>query len=106
MTGPARGAVAPPPQRRAGRAWTPAEIDALGVCTDLMTAGSIFGLGRTKAYELCKAGQFPVEVLRVGARFRVPTASIRHSLGLAPLCASVSPVDQHPDGVTKQKEAA
>jgi hypothetical protein len=35
------------------------ELLALPVSVDLTTAGRAFGLGRTRAYELARAGQFP-----------------------------------------------
>jgi len=50
--------------------------------TDLPTAGSFFGLGANKSYELAHAGQFPTRVLRLGRRLRVPTADILSALGL------------------------
>jgi hypothetical protein len=69
------------------REWTVAEIDALPVVVDLVTGGSIFGLGRSASYELARRGEFPVPVLRVGHRYRVVTAHIRAALAL-PLNAS------------------
>ena len=56
--------------------WTEARIRALGAVTDLPTAGRIFGLGRSLAYELAKNDQFPAPVLRIGSRYRVPVAGI------------------------------
>jgi Helix-turn-helix domain len=41
--------------------------------TDVATAGAILGIGRSKAYELAKSGEFPVTVLRIGRRYLVPT---------------------------------
>jgi hypothetical protein len=58
------------------RAWTEADIRALGTTTDLVTGAAILGIGRTKAHELPRAGQFPVPVLRFGRRYLVPTAPI------------------------------
>jgi len=55
----------------AGRVWTVAAIRALGMTTDIETAASILGFGRTKAYELAKRGQFPVPTLRIGRRYLV-----------------------------------
>jgi predicted DNA-binding transcriptional regulator AlpA len=62
--------------------WTESQIRALGAVTDLPTAASIFGLGRALAYELAKNGEFPVPVIRVGARYRVPVAAILAALHL------------------------
>lgn len=64
--------------------WSEAEIRALGVKTDVETAGSIFGLSRTQSYEAVKGGRFPVEPVRVGRRMIVPTAPIRRLLGIDP----------------------
>jgi predicted DNA-binding transcriptional regulator AlpA len=41
------------------------------------------GLGRTKAYELAKAGEFPCRVIRAGRRYHVPTAEILRLVGLS-----------------------
>lgn len=46
------------------RAWTVAEVRQLGVATDVETAGSVLGIGRTTAYALARSGDFPVPVLR------------------------------------------
>lgn len=56
--------------------WTEERVRALGVRTDIVTAGQIFGMGQTKAYELARRGQFPVPVLKLGATYVVPTAPI------------------------------
>lgn len=66
------------------RLWTEDAIRALGMVTDLPTAASIFGLGRALAYELAKNDQFPVPVIRVGTRYRVPVAPILAALQLPP----------------------
>jgi hypothetical protein len=39
------------------------------------------GIGRTKAYETVRGGNFPVPVLRVGRRILVPTLPILALLG-------------------------
>jgi hypothetical protein len=62
--------------------WTEQRIRALGAITDLPTAGAIFGLGRAMSYELARTGQFPVPIIRVGARYKVPVAGILTTLGL------------------------
>lgn len=54
------------------RTWTLAMVEALGVHTDLVTAASILGIGRTKAYDLAQSGQFPTTVLKVGRNYVVP----------------------------------
>jgi hypothetical protein len=64
------------------RAWSEDEVRALGVSTDLVTAGAILGIGRTTAHALARDGRFPVPLLRVGRRYRVPVAPILHLLAL------------------------
>lgn len=61
---------------------TLAEIAELPAVTDLVTAGQALGIGRTRAYELARAGQFPCPVIRVGGTWRVPTAGLLALLGL------------------------
>ncbi len=62
--------------------WTEQRIRALGAITDLPIAGRIFGLGRAMSYELARTNQFPVPIIRVGARYKVPVAGILTALGL------------------------
>jgi hypothetical protein len=63
--------------------WTSDVVRALGVYTDLVTAGTLLGIGRTKAYALARAGRFPVPVLRHGRRYIVPVAPITWLLHIA-----------------------
>ncbi|GGK36470.1 hypothetical protein GCM10010124_31390 [Pilimelia terevasa] len=63
--------------------WTAQEIRALGVSTDLQTAASILGLQPLSAYPINARGAFPVPVIKVGGRYRVPVAPILDLLGLA-----------------------
>ena len=79
-------AIPPPPTTGAASRpeWTEERIRALGLLTDLPTAASIFGLGRALAYELAKNDDFPVPVIRVGSRYRVPVAAILAALRLPP----------------------
>jgi hypothetical protein len=53
---------------------TRAELLALPVAVDLVTAARALGIGRTRAFELARRDAFPVPVLRVGVTYRVPTA--------------------------------
>ncbi|TYB41010.1 helix-turn-helix domain-containing protein [Actinomadura chibensis] len=69
---------------------TAAEIRSLPATIDLVTAGRVFGVGRTKAYQLARTGEFPCRVLRVGQSYRVSTADLLAVLGLTP----------HPSGQT------
>lgn len=63
--------------------WTSEAVRALGVYTDLVTAGDLLGMGRTKAHELARTDRFPVPVLRHGRRYIVPVAPIARLLHLA-----------------------
>jgi len=65
------------------RVWTPAEVIALGVRTDVPTAGEILaGLCRDEAYRSVKRGDFPVPVVKVGRHLVVPVAPILELLGI------------------------
>jgi hypothetical protein len=64
------------------QALTLAEIAGLPAVTDLVTAGRALGLGRSKAYELARAGQFPCPVIRSGRIWLVPVAGLLAVLGL------------------------
>ena len=64
------------------RAWTVQDVRNLGLTTDIETAGSILGIGRSKAYALAKSGQFPVRVVRVGRSYIVPVAALLELLGV------------------------
>ena len=78
------------------RPLTLAEIAALPAVTDLVTAGRALGLGRTKAYDLARAGQFPCPVIRAGKNWMVPTAGLLALLGL-PIPVPGSPDSDHAD---------
>lgn len=69
---------------RPARGMTRAELLALPVAVDLATAGRALGLGRTKAHELVRSGEFPCVVLRLGKAYRVPTADLLAALGERP----------------------
>ncbi|MEU7004186.1 helix-turn-helix domain-containing protein [Nonomuraea sp. NPDC046570] len=60
------------------------ELHQLPATIDLLTAARALGLGRTKAYELAKRGEFPCRVIRVGAAYIVPTAELLRLLGMDP----------------------
>lgn len=66
------------------------ELLALPVSVDLETAGRAFGMGRTKAQELAKKGNFPCRVIPVGAKFRVPRTAIFEALGFDPQAPQVA----------------
>jgi hypothetical protein len=62
--------------------WTADRIRALGVVTSLTTAATVLGIGRTLAYQLVAAGQFPVPVIRAGTRVLVPVRPLLKLLHL------------------------
>ena len=66
-----------------GRPWSARDVRALPAVVDLQTAGQVLGMGRTLSHELARRGQFPVPVLRLGHRYRVPTSALIALLGLS-----------------------
>ena len=67
-----------------GRIWTLEEVRRLGMTTDVETAASVLGIGRTLAYQLVKQEQFPVRLLRLGHRVLVPVGDLLRYLGHDP----------------------
>ncbi|MER6007967.1 helix-turn-helix domain-containing protein [Nonomuraea angiospora] len=47
----------------------------------VVEAGRMLGMGRTKAYRLARAGQFPCPILRIGGRYTVPLRGVHALLG-------------------------
>lgn len=76
-----RAAVELAPRR--GR-WTVAQLRRLPATTDLATAGSVLGMGLTKAREMARAEEFPVRVIKHGERYVVPTRPLLDLLGVEP----------------------
>ena len=68
----------------ARKSWSVQNIIDLGVTTDLVTAGQILGIGRTKSHALAREGRFPVPVLRHGRRYVVPVKPILELLHSSP----------------------
>ena len=68
---------------------TEAELLALPPAVDLATAGRAFGIGRTKAFELARAGEFPVKVLKVGQKYRVPRTALLLALDIKPTASAI-----------------
>ncbi len=62
--------------------WSVEQIRALGVTTDIVTAGAVLGIGRTSAYRLARTGAFPVPVLKVGNRYVVAVAHLLKAIGI------------------------
>jgi len=65
-----------------------AELLALPVSVPLTLAGRGFGLGRTKASELAREGEFPCPVIRVGKRYRVARTVLYETLKFDPVAAA------------------
>ncbi len=47
-----------------------------------MTAARMLGIGRTTAYKLARAGNFPVPAVRVGRGYRIAVAPLVELVGL------------------------
>ena len=60
------------------------ELLALPVSFDLVIAGRAFRIGRTKAHQLARAGEFPCLVLRIGHEYRVTRTELFRALGIDP----------------------
>ena len=78
--GPAATGGTTGPPEGSSPVWTVEAVRRLGLTTDIETAGSILGIGRTKAYELARSGNFPVKVLRNGNRYLVSVPAILRAL--------------------------
>nr|WP_245240422.1 helix-turn-helix domain-containing protein [Streptomyces spiramenti] len=59
-----------------------AEALDLPLSVDLRTAARAFGICPATAYKLIRLGAFPCPVLRVGGRYRIPTAYLLRALGI------------------------
>ncbi|MFB8242950.1 helix-turn-helix domain-containing protein [Kitasatospora purpeofusca] len=59
-----------------------AEAFDLPLSVDLRTAARAFGVCPGTAYRLIRLGAFPCPVLRMGRRYRIPTAHLLRSLGI------------------------
>lgn len=70
------------------------EVGELPAVVDLVTAGQALGLGRTKAYQLARTGQFPCPVIRAGSTYLVPVAGLLAVLGLPLPARGAGPGEQ------------
>ncbi len=52
------------------------DLNTLPPTLDLMTAARMLGIGRTKAYELARNGEFPCHIIRIGELYRVSTPDL------------------------------
>jgi hypothetical protein len=58
--------------------------------TDIPTASAALGIGSNLGYQLAAKGEFPVRVLRLGRKLRVPTADLLVALGVSATAPSDS----------------
>jgi hypothetical protein len=77
-------------------ALTRSELLALPAAIDVETAARAFGIGRTTAYALAKADEFPCKVLRAGKAYRVITEDMLRVLHITP-GTSDGPGSSHPE---------
>jgi hypothetical protein len=64
--------------------WTPEEIRALGVTTNLPTLGEIFRVSRTRAYQMAHTGEWEqagIRIVPLGSKYVVAVQSILEVLG-------------------------
>ena len=73
--------------------WSVEQIRALGVTTDIVTAGAVLGIGRTTAYRLARSGEFPVPLLKVGNRYLVVVAHLLSAVGIQPASVEATRVE-------------
>ncbi|MFH9957341.1 hypothetical protein ACH4OX_24450 [Streptomyces roseolus] len=55
---------------------SPAEVLALPAMPDVLSAFAALNIGRTLGYELIRADEFPIEVIRMGRALRVRKADL------------------------------
>ncbi|MER5639383.1 DNA-binding protein [Kitasatospora sp. NPDC002227] len=58
------------------------ELLDLPAIVSVETAARAFGIGRNKAMDLIRSGDFPAKTLQLGGTMKVSTASLREVLGL------------------------
>lgn len=92
---PRQRTTPPKAAARTKKVWTVEAIRQLGMTTDIETAASIFGIGRTLAYDLLKTNEFPVPPMRLGRRLLIPVPGILAALG----------ADAHPVQPTSSEQA-
>lgn len=69
---------------------TPEEVLALPVAVPLAIAARALGMGRTKAYDLARRGEFPLRVIPCGPKYVVPRSALLKELGIAPVASAQS----------------
>jgi hypothetical protein len=60
------------------------ELHALPPTLNVEEAARLIGCGRTACFESIRRGDFPVPVLRIGTRIKIPTRPLLELLGIAP----------------------
>ncbi|MEV7936645.1 helix-turn-helix domain-containing protein [Kitasatospora sp. NPDC088264] len=68
--------------RDTAQGMSEAELLALPTAVSVQVAARALNIGVNKAYELIKAGEFPVRLLTLGQTIKVPTAELRTYLGV------------------------
>lgn len=63
---------------------TLAELLALPMSFDVVTAGRAHGISQSTSYRLARKGRFPCAVRRVGRSYRVNRTDLLRSLGVDP----------------------
>ena len=63
-------------------AWSPEQVRALGVATNIDNAASVLNISRGYAYRLLRENRFPVGVVQIGERTVVPVAGLIALLGI------------------------
>lgn len=76
-----------------------AEVVDLPVMVDLPTAARALGISRRHAYQLARSGALPCSVVRVGGRYRIPTADLMRVLGVDQRVAYSVDCTANEDGV-------
>jgi hypothetical protein len=67
----------------ARRVWTPEDVRALGLTTDLVTACSVvFGCGKDSAWAMYRAGTLGFPTMQCGLKVVVPVAPLLRRLHL------------------------
>jgi excisionase family DNA binding protein len=67
---------------RTSRRWTEEAVRGLSVLVPFDTAADVLGISRSTAYELVKAGEFPVKRVRIGQRSVIRRADLLSFLGI------------------------
>lgn len=73
------------------------EVLALPVTVDLLTTARALGIGRSMAYEMARAGTYPVPLFKVGKRYRAMRADLLAVLGVADAAPETAWADRSVD---------